>query len=130
MISILKYKNEEVGTDKNLENKVAELEQIYKERSSMKFVMTENPVDLNNVISMSLLSGNKRKKNLWVSGILSSSNGNPPTAFINYKETEYSVVKGDSIAGGIIDDITTTEVVFKKNDKIYTYYLGIDQDIE
>ena len=40
--SILKYENEEVGTDKNLENKVTELEQIYKKRSSMKFLKILN----------------------------------------------------------------------------------------
>tara|TARA_Y100000590_G_scaffold11738_1_gene14352 strand:+ start:257 stop:751 length:495 start_codon:yes stop_codon:yes gene_type:complete len=129
-ISIQKYKNEEVGTDKNLESKVAELENIYKGRESMKFVMLENPVDLNNVVSMGSFSGTKRKGSLWVSGIISSSKGTPPSAIIRYKEQEYLVEKGDSIAGGIIEDITTTEVVFKKNDKIYTYYRGIDQDIE
>ena len=112
--SIQKYNKEEVGTDKKLEGKVSELEKIYKERKSMRFIMAENPVDLNNVISMNSSFGNKRKGNLWVTGIISSSSGNHPSAIINYKEQEYQVEKGDSIAGGVIENITTTEVFFKK----------------
>ena len=119
------FKNEQVGTDKSLENKVLELENIYTNRDSMKFRMIENPVDLNKVVSMSFANGSsKRRKSLWVSSIYTSRNGQH-IAIVNYKDNEHKVTKGDSIAGGLITGISKTEVVFEKNEKIHTFYLGL-----
>ena len=91
--------------------------------------MTDNPVDLNRVISLDGLSNSKRRKNLWVSGIINRQ-GDTPMALINLKDKTYNVVKGDSIGGGVILDISSTEVVFKKNEKIHTYNLGINNNLE
>ena len=126
---LLKFKKEVVGTDKELEKKVLELENIYLKRSAMRFVMADNPVDLNRVISLDGISNSKRRKNLWVSGIINKTD-DIPMALINLKDRTYNVVKGDSIGGGVILDITSTKVVFKKNEKIHTYNLGIDNNIE
>ena len=46
------------------------------------------------------------------------------------KDKTYNVIKGDSIGGGQIVDITNTEVVFKKNEKVHTYKMGIDNNLE
>ena len=86
-------------------------------------------VDLNRVISLDGISNSKRRKNLWVSGIINKTD-DIPMALINLKDRTYNVVKGDSIGGGVILDITSTKVVFKKNEKIHTYNLGIDNNIE
>ena len=126
---LLKFEKEVVGTDKELEKKVLELENIYLKRSAMRFVMADNPVDLNRVISLDGISNSKRRKNLWVSGIINKTD-DIPMALINLKDRTYNVVKGDSIGGGVILDITSTKVVFKKNEKIHTYNLGIDNNIE
>ena len=49
---------------------------------------------------------------------------------ISFKDKTYNVVTGDSIAGGVIESISNTEVIFKKNNKLYTYDLGINNNIE
>ena len=119
----------EVGTDPDLEKKLNELENIYVSRNEMKFIMLDNPVDLTKVISVSGMTGSKRRKSFWVSGIINRPNSNP-MALISYKDATYNVVKGDSIAGGVILDITSTNVVFEKNEKIQNFNLGINQNIE
>ena len=124
-----KFKREEVGADKELETKVSELENKYLKRDAMRFIMTDNPVDLNRVISLDGLSNSKRRKNLWVSGIINRQ-GETPMALINFKDKTYNVVKGDSIGGGVILNITSTEVIFKKNEKIHTYNLGLNNNLE
>ena len=123
------YNHEEVGTDEELEKKVLELENIYLKRDAMKFTMSDNPVNLNKVISLEGTSNSKRRKNLWVSGIINRGDDSP-MALISFKDQTYNVTKGDSIAGGVIIDISNTEVIFKKNSKLYTYNLGINNNIE
>ena len=123
------YNNEQVGTDKELEEKVLELESLYLQRDALKFTMADNPVDLNKVISLEGSGNSKRRKSLWVSGIINRGN-DEPMALMNFKDKTYNVVKGDSIAGGVIEDISSTKVVFKKNNKLFTYNLGINHNIE
>ena len=123
------YNNEQVGTDKELEEKVLELESLYLQRDVLKFTMADNPVDLNKVISLEGSGNSKRRKSLWVSGIINRGN-DEPMALMSFKDKTYNVVKGDSIAGGVIEDISSTEVVFKKNNKLFTYNLGINHNIE
>ena len=49
---------------------------------------------------------------------------------MNYKEQSYNVVKGDSVAGGVILDITPTEVIFNKNEKTIKYNLSIKNTLD
>ena len=49
---------------------------------------------------------------------------------MNYKEQSFNVVKGDSVAGGVIIDISPTEVTFNKNDKIIKYNLSIKNTLD
>mgnify|MGYP001223535070 FL=1 len=121
--NISKFENEQVGTDLDLENKVSKLESIYLERDAIQFIMAENPVDLTRVMS-SGGSSNKRRKSIYVSGIINRANDSP-MALMNVKDKTYNVVKGDSIAGGVIVNITATEVTFEKNNKISTFDLGV-----
>ena len=123
------YKSEQVGTDKELEEKVLELENLYLQRDAMKFAMSDNPVNLNKVISLEGSGNSKRRKSLWVSGIINRGDDSP-MALISFKDKTYNVVAGDSIAGGVIESISNTEVIFKKNNKLYTYDLGINNNIE
>ena len=55
------YKNEQVGTDEKLNNKVNELEDIYTHRHNMKFKSNSNPFDLTRVINSDLAFGRKSK---------------------------------------------------------------------
>ena len=111
-----RFKNEEVGTDKELENKVMNLENNYKFRDNLVFNISSDPADLNRVVSIEGSSSGKKRKSLWVSGIINRGNNNN-IAIMNYKEQSFNVVKGDSVAGGVIVDITPTEVIFNKNEK-------------
>ena len=123
-----KFKNEEVGTDKELENKVADLENNYKFRDNLIFNISSDPADLNRVVSVEGSSRGKKRRSLWVSGIINRGNNN--IAIMNYKDQSFNVVKGDSVAGGLIEDITPTEVIFNKNDKIIKYNLSIQNTLD
>ncbi len=124
-----KFKNEEVGTDKELENIVADLENNYKFRDDLVFNISSDPADLNRVITVSGSSRGKKRKSLWVSGIINRGNNNN-IAIMNYKDQSFNVVKGDSVAGGVIESITPTEVIFNKNDKIIKYNLSIQNTLD
>ena len=128
--SLKKFENEQVGTDNELQKKVSQLEKIYVDRDAVKFIIADNPVDLNRVISIDGGSNSKRRKNLWCSGIYTSNKTRTIIAQMVLKDKTYNVIKGDSIGGGQIVDITNTEVVFKKNEKVHTYKMGIDNNLE
>lgn len=124
-----RFKNEEVGTDKELENKVMNLENNYKFRDNLIFNISSDPADLNRVVSIDGSSSGKKRKSLWVSGIINRGNNNN-IAIMNYKEQSFNVVKGDSVAGGVILDITPTEVIFNKNEKTIKYNLSIKNTLD
>ena len=117
-----KFINEEVGTDQKLENKVAELENIYSYRVKADFKTNQNPFDLSRVI----VDGNSigKKGQMWITGTISTSRG--IFAMIKYRGNDFKVVKGDSVAGGLVRDITDKKVVFEKNNIIKNFYDGID----
>ena len=124
-----RFKNEEVGTAKELENKVMNLENNYKFRDNLIFNISSDPADLNRVVSIDGSSSGKKRKSLWVSGIINRGNNNN-IAIMNYKEQSFNVVKGDSVAGGVILDITPTEVIFNKNEKTIKYNLSIKNTLD
>ena len=47
---------------------------------------------------------------------------------MNYKDKSFNVSRGDSVAGGIILDITSTIVTFEKNNQLYTFDLSINNN--
>ena len=117
-----------IGTDDNLESKVLELETNYKFRDNMQFKISSDPADLNRVVAVGG-NGSKRKKTLYANGIVDRGNGRL-TALMNFKDNTYNVDQGDSIAGGLITKITTTEVVFNKNNKEYIFSLSLKNTLE
>ena len=117
-----------IGTDDNLESKVLELETNYKFRDNMQFKISSDPADLNRVVAVGG-NGSKRKKTLYANGIINRGNGRL-TALMNFKDNTYNVDQGDSIAGGLITKITTTEVVFNKNNKEYIFSLSLKNTLE
>ena len=110
------------GTNKDFEIKVKELEKKYHGRDLMSFNISNDPADLNRAIAFDQISGKKRK-NIWVSGIIEGKDKH--IAILNYKDKSFNVSKGDSVAGGIITDITTTIVTFEKNNQLYTFNLSL-----
>ena len=124
-----KFSSEEVGTDKNLEEKVQELENNYQYRDEIKFKIFSDPSDLNRVVAIDGFTGYKKRKSLYANAIINRGNGRF-TAIMNFKDKTFNTDKGDSIAGGIITEITATKVIFKKNDKITTYDLSLKKTLE
>ena len=117
--------SQEVGTDNEFGDQVAELEKKYHERDLMSFNISSDPADLNRVVMVDQISGKKRR-NLWVSGIIEGREKH--IAIMNYKDKSFNVSRGDSVAGGIILDITSTIVTFEKNDQLYTFDLSINNN--
>ena len=105
------------------------LENNYKFRDNLIFNISSDPADLNRVVSIEGSSSGKKRKSLWVSGIINRGNNNN-IAIMNYKEQSFNVVKGDSVAGGVILDITPTEVIFNKNEKTIKYNLSIKNTLD
>ena len=118
-----------IGTDDALESKVLELENNYIFRDEMKFKISSDPADLNRVIALDGGSGTKRRKNLYANGIINRGNGRL-IALMSFKDNTYNVEQGDSLAGGLITKITSTEVVFNKNNKEYIFNLSLKNTLE
>ena len=116
--------SEQVGTDDTLENKVNELEKIYALRKNMEFKTNYNPFDLSRAVSADGFGGGGKKGQMWVTGNMTTGKG--ILAFITYKGKRFTVAKGDSIAGGIITDITDDAVTFEKNNTTKKFHKGID----
>ena len=68
-------------------------------------------------------------KYIYVTAIVSSPNNDKRIAIVRFRDNEYTVTKGDSIAGGVISSILEQEVEFTKNGKSYNFYKGLDSSI-
>jgi len=104
-------------------------DELYKFRDNLTFNISSDPADLNRVVSIDGALRGKKRKSLWVSGIINRGNNNN-IAIMNYKDQSFNVVKGDSVAGGVIVNITPTEVTFNKNDKTIRYNLSIHNTLD
>ena len=116
-----KYKNEQVGTDEKLQDKVNTLESIYKDRANNKFKVSNNPFEVTRVLSGG--SGSK-KGQIFTTGIFKLDNGQYKAA-VNYKGKTYTVVRGDIIEGGKIIEINENTVVWEKNGNRKSLFLNI-----
>ena len=119
-----KYKNEKVGTDKELEAMVKNLEANLQRRQKLKFRIKDNPVDLTKVIAVDGIASNKGQKGINCNSAWSNDNGSF-TALCNYKTNRYQVVVGDSIGGGVVKTITNTSVTISKNKELITFDFGL-----
>jgi len=122
-----KFINEEVGTDKELQNMISELEQNLSSRQNTKFKLKDNPLELTKVILLdgvaSSLTGQKGIdcKAAW------SNRDGTFTAMCFYKTGRYEVTIGDSIGGGIVKDVTDSKVFIYKDEKELMFDFGLDK---
>ena len=132
-ISILQlnFENQEVGTDKILQKNIANLESNLKNRDEFNFKIDNSPTDLTNVVQFDGYDPrfNRNSKNIYVTAIISSSKSNKNRAIILYRDNEFTVMKGDSIGGGLIIEITSTEVKYNKDGNESIFYKGLDKEI-
>ena len=125
------FENQEIGTDKILHDKVKKIENDFMKRENYKFVIDDSPTELSNVIAFDgfdpRFAGSS--KYIYVTAIITSPSTNKHKAIVKYRDMEYTVETGDSIAGGVISSILEKEVEFKKNGKSYNFYKGLDSSI-
>ena len=125
------FENQEIGTDKILHDKVKKIENDFMKRENYKFVIDDSPTELSNVIAFDgfdpRFAGSS--KYIYVTAIITSPSTNEHKAIVKYRDMEYTVEAGDSIAGGVISSIMEKEVEFKKNGKSYNFYKGLDSSI-
>ena len=125
------FENQEIGTDKILHDKVKKIENDFMKRENYKFVIDDSPTELSNVIAFDgfdpRFAGSS--KYIYVTAIITSPSTNEHKAIVKYRDMEYIVEAGDSIAGGVISSILEQEVEFTKNGKSYNFYKGLDSSI-
>ena len=126
------FNNQEIGTDRNLQNKVKTIENDFIMRENYKFIIDDPPTELSNVIAFDgfdpRFAGSS--KYIYVTAIITAPSTNKHMAIVRYRDMEYTVETGDSIAGGVISSIMEKEVEFSKNGKSYNFYKGLDASIE
>ena len=126
------FENQEIGTDKILHDKVKKIENDFMKRENYTFVIDDSPTELSNVIAFDgfdpRFAGSS--KYIYVTAIITSPSTNKHKAIVKYRDMEYTVEAGDSIAGGVISSILEKEVEFSKNGKSYNFYKGLDASIE
>ena len=121
------YTNEEIGTDKLLQEKVQKLEVSLQNKKDFRFKMKKNPSDLSSVIDFEGIDaiGNRHFK---LESIYYANSEKQFKAFITAqvsgKSRTYKIAKNDSVALGVILDINEDGVVFKKDNEIFNYKLG------
>ena len=111
------FHSAEIGTDKDFQLKINELEGKLGIRDSFKFKMVNNPTNLSRVIEIAGLESffGIGSGQINVKGIL-TSNGKYK-ALIQFKNSTYYLAKGDTVAGGKIKSITETDLIFSKDDE-------------
>ena len=126
-------KNVQFGTDKELEKVIEYLEIRIKDRDDYQFTLEEEPMRLTNVLYLTDSQGRSiRYRNRGKLRVTHIIDGIQKYAGINYKDKNYTVVIGDSIAGGRVVLIDPTEIVITKQDKEFHYPvvgLEIDDDM-
>ena len=125
------FNDQEIGIDKQLTNKVQNIENNLSIRENLIFNIENHPTELSNVIVFdgydSRFSGSS--KYIYVTAIISSPESDKRLAIVRFRDKEYTVAQGDSIAGGYISSITEKEVLFNKKDKKYKFYRGLDTSL-
>ena len=123
-----KYKNEKVGSDEELQNMVVDLEKNLNDRKMLKFKIKDNPLDLMKVVSLDggFTSGGTAQKGIDCKMAWCNEEGDC-SALCNYKSKRFEVSVGDSIGGGIVEQITASQVFIKKDDQNISFNFGLDK---
>ena len=118
------FNSAEVGTDKDLQTKINQLEDKLRVRDDFKFKMINNPTNLSRVIEIVGLESQFGigSGQINVQGILTSKNHFK--ALIQFKNSTYYLERGDTIAGGKITSISESNLVFSKNGDDIIYNLN------
>lgn len=115
--------NLQFGADKELEGVIDFLEKRLQDRNAFNFTLEKEPLRLTNVLYLTDAQGRmlryRNKKKLRVTYIIDGTS--TQYAGIQYRGENYTVVMGDSIAGGEVVWIDADEVVIIKGETEYHY---------
>ena len=115
--------NLQFGADKELEGVIDFLEKRLQDRNAFNFTLEKEPLRLTNVLYLTDAQGRmlryRNKKKLRVTYIIDGAS--TQYAGIQYRGENYTVVMGDSIAGGEVVWIDADEVVIIKGETEYHY---------
>ena len=115
--------NLQFGADKQLEGVIDFLEKRLKERNAFDFTLEKEPLRLTNVLYLTDAQGRmlryRNKNKLRVTHIIDGTS--TQYAGIQYRGANYTVVIGDSVAGGEVVLIDADEVVIVKGEAKYHY---------
>ena len=114
------YSNEELGTDKELEDKILALETKLKNKEEYIFKFKNNPTDLRRIIEIEGMESyfGMSSDDIKVYGKVGKR------AIVQYKGRTYKVSVGDTIAGGQITILNNKELVFVKDEEEKHYPLS------
>jgi Tfp pilus assembly protein PilP len=122
------------GTDQELESIIEFLENRLKARSEYQFKLEAEPLRLTNVLYLTDASGRRltyrNRGKLRVTAVFLG--GSQPQAIIRYKDKNYTVAVGDSVAQGEVVWIDDEEVVIVSGDKEIHYPVAqpeIEEDV-
>ena len=121
-VDLIKFKkellNEVDGDDKELKKMIGTLEDNYSNRSNYKFAVKYDPTNLSRALSIDGLqnfylggSGKINVEFIW-------EKDNITKAAIQYNNKIYFLTLGDTLAGGKIIELSSTKLIFKKDDEI------------
>lgn len=115
--------NLQFGTDKELEDIIAYLENRLGERSEYMFSLNNSPMMLTNVLTMADGTGRRSRRNrnaLRVSFVYQSQNNFQ--AQIDYRGNAFTVSVGDTIENvGTVEIIDATQVVIRTGNGLKSY---------
>ena len=129
---LIKFENDllaEVdGDDKELKKMIGELENNYSNRSNYKFNVKYDPTNLSRALSINGLqnfylggSGKINVEFIWEKDDITK-------AAIQYNNKTYHLTLGDTLAGGKIIELSTTKLIFKKDDEISEFTVAPRQN--
>lgn len=121
------------GTDEELEQVIEFLETRLLNRNEYQFTLTEEPMRLTNVLYLTDAYGRairyQKSGKLRVTAII---DGNTQRAIVNYRDKNFVVTVGDSVANGEVVWIDSEEVVIISDNKEIHYQvsgLSVKEDV-
>ena len=114
--AIERAKSIKIGTDNELEETINFLEKRLKNRLDYKFVMDNKPMLLTNVIYLTNSGGRRlrshRRSQVRITHII---NGQNRYVGVQHMGQNFTLVEGDSVAGGAIVRIESDGMIFSKD---------------
>ena len=122
------YNNEEIGTDKLLQQKVQKLEMSLQYKKDFLFKMKKNPSDLSAVIDIEGIESMGKYRHFRLHSTYKGNENKWKAIIVVANDTKHIVGKNDSIAGGMILDVKMDGLIFEIDNEKFNYKIGENND--